>query len=59
MGNSAKTNGKRPRPRPERTQFEQVVKRLLATPPMPESHVHSERRGRKKLGKVLGSAAAD
>jgi len=26
---------------------------------VPESHVHSERRGRKKLGKVLGSAAAD
>jgi len=52
MANAARKDGKRPRPKPERQQFEQVVKRLLNTPPLPEERVHRERKGKKKLGVV-------
>lgn len=54
MANSAKHNGKRPRPKPDRQQFEQVVKKLLETPPIPEERVHQERKGKRKLAKVIG-----
>ena len=42
------------RPRPNRDAFESVVKKLLASPPVPMVEVQRRRKGQKKLAKVLG-----
>ena len=53
MAHSPKSDGKRPSPRPDRRQFEEVVKKLLTSPPVPMEEVQRRRKGQKKLGKVL------
>ncbi len=50
MANPAKHDGKREFKREE---FEGIVKKLLHAPPMTAKQVHAERKGKRKLGKVL------
>ena len=52
----AKSSGKEepePNPKPERAEFDRVLKSLLNTPPSSREQIQKQRKRKKKLGKVL------